>query len=61
MVKMELCPNDVQVVCKGWSGSRKYGKVFYEFVKLLACALGLTECIEFWSPDSHNWRYDGQN
>ena len=47
MVKIELCPNDVQVVCKGWSGSREYGKVFYEFVKLLACALGLTECNDF--------------
>ena len=61
MAEIELCGNDVELVCKGWSGSREYGKVFYAFVKLLDYALGLTECIDFWPSDSHNWRYDGQN
>ena len=48
MAKIELCGNDVELVWKGWSGSGECGKVFYAFVMLPACALGLTKCIGFW-------------
>ena len=61
MAKIELCETDVELVWKGWSGSGECGKVFYAFAMLPACALGLTESIDFWQPDSHNWRCDGQN
>ena len=58
MAKIELCRNDEDLVYKGWTASGEYRKVFYLSVKLLACALGLAECIDFWSADSHNWRCD---
>ena len=61
MAKIELCRNEVEVIRKGWSGSREYGKLFYVSVKLLNCVVGIPECIDFWSPDSHNWRCDSQN